>query len=74
MGQEQKSVMLSARLPKPLVERLDYVARNTDSDNVKNRSTALRSAIEAWLPGQEQRLTDLGILQKKARSQSSEAR
>lgn len=61
------SVMISGRLPKALVERLDYVTRNIDSETVKNRSAALREALEAWLPGREDRLRELGILAKKSR-------
>lgn len=64
MADENKSMMVSLRLPKVLVARADYVARNTDAD-IRSRSMALRAALEAWLPGQEQRLVDLGILEKK---------
>lgn len=72
MGAERKDVMVSARLPKELVERMDYAARNIDSEVVKNRSTALRDALEKWLPGVEDRLRELGVLQpKKTRPQSS---
>lgn len=67
MGSERKTVMISGRLPAALVERVDYVVRNIDSDTIKNRSTALREALEAWLPGREDRLRELGILAKKAR-------
>lgn len=66
MEAERKSTMISARLPAVLVERLDYVARNIDSKTVKNRSTALREALELWLPGCEDRLRELGVLAKKA--------
>ncbi len=59
---ERKTVMISGRLPRALVERLDYVTRNIDSETVKNRSAALREALEAWLPGREDRLRDLGVL------------
>ncbi len=62
MAEERKSVMISGRLPAALVDRVDYVARNIDSDTVKNRSTALRAALEAWLPGCEDRLRELGVL------------
>lgn len=58
--------MISARVPASLVARVDFVTRNIDS-NVVNRSLAVQAAIEAWLPGQEERLTELGILPKKAR-------
>ena len=57
--------MVSARLPTGLVERVDYITRNTDSETVDNRSTAIRAALEAWLPGQELMLVKLGVLQKK---------
>lgn len=62
-----RKIMISARLPTALVERVDYVTRNIESETINNRSTAVRAAVEAWLPGQEQRLTELGVLQKKAR-------
>ena len=61
------TIMISGRLPKALVERLDYVTRNIDSETVKNRSAALREALEAWLPGREDRLRELGILAAKPR-------
>jgi hypothetical protein len=64
---ERKTLMISARLPAALVTRVDFVARNTDAEAVKNRSTAVLAAIEAWLPVQERRLEDLGILPKKNR-------
>jgi len=65
MGSERKTVMISGRLPAALVERLDYVTRNIDSETVKNRSAALREALEAWLPGREDRLRELGVLSAK---------
>jgi predicted DNA-binding protein len=67
MSTERKTVMISGRLPAALVERLDYVTRNIDSETIKNRSAALREALEAWLPGREDRLRELGILAAKAR-------
>jgi predicted DNA-binding protein len=67
MNTERKTVMISGRLPVALVERLDYVTRNIDSGTVKNRSAALREALEAWLPGCEDRLRELGVLAKKTR-------
>lgn len=63
---ERKSKRISARLPAALVARADYVARNTTGD-IKNRSTALCAALEAWLPGQEDQLRELGVLAKKTR-------
>jgi metal-responsive CopG/Arc/MetJ family transcriptional regulator len=66
MATERKSIMISVRLPVALATRLDYAVRNTDAEGVKNRSTAVCSAIEGWLPGQEKRLVELGIIPKKA--------
>lgn len=62
MGTERKTVMISGRLPAALVDRVDYVTRNIDSETIKNRSAALREALEAWLPGCEDRLRELGVL------------
>ncbi len=62
MGTERKTVMISGRLPVALVDRVDYVTRNIDSETIKNRSAALREALEAWLPGCEDRLRELGVL------------
>lgn len=59
--------MVSVRLPTALIARVDFVARNTDAVGIKNRSTALFSAVEAWLPGQERRLEELGLIAKKTR-------
>ena len=68
MARERKIQMISLRLPASLVARLDYVARNTDAEDVKNRSTAVQLAIESWLPGQEKRVEELiGPPPKKAR-------
>lgn len=66
MGTERKNTMVSARLPETLVERVDFIVRNVDT-HPYNRSAAVQLALEAWLPAQEQRLTELGILQKKTR-------
>lgn len=67
MASERKDTMVSARVPKAVVTRLDYVTRNIDSETVRNRSAAMLAALEAWLPGQEKRLEELGIITKKAR-------
>jgi predicted DNA-binding protein len=67
MSTERKTVMISGRLPAALVERLDYVTRNIDSETIKNRSAALREALESWLPGREDRLRELGVMTAKAR-------
>ena len=63
MADECKSPMVSARLPRTLVERVDFVTRNIDS-GVDNRSKAIKAALEAWLPEMENRLVKLGILEK----------
>ncbi len=66
MTPERKNIMVSVRLPAALVARADFVARNTDGD-IKSRSAALHAALEGWLPGQESRLMELGVLAKKTR-------
>lgn len=66
MGTERKTTMISARLPAALVTRADYIVRNNEG-HPKNRSEAVQIALEAWLPGQEHRLEQLGVLPKKAR-------
>lgn len=66
MMPERKSTRISARLPASLVARADFVARNTDGE-VRNRSAALQAALETWLPGEEDKLRELGLLAKKAR-------
>jgi metal-responsive CopG/Arc/MetJ family transcriptional regulator len=65
MGTERKSIMISVRLPVALATRLDYAVRNTDAEGIRNRSTAICSAVEGWLPGQEKRMTELGLIPKK---------
>lgn len=69
MAEERKSVMISARLPAVLVERVDHAVRNTDSKAVNNRSAAVCAALEGWLPAQEEKLKVLlgASLAKKAR-------
>lgn len=62
----ERKIMVSVRLPAALVARADFIVRNTDGD-IKNRSAALRAALEEWLPKQEQRLETLGVLSKKVR-------
>lgn len=67
MTPERKTRTVTARLPGSLVERMDFVTRNTSGD-VRNRSIAVQTAIEGWLPEQEKILETLGILPKKTRS------
>lgn len=67
MTPERKSTMVSARVPSTLLSRVDFVVRNIDGEVVKSRSAALLAALEAWLPAQERRLEELGIIAKKAR-------
>lgn len=66
MTLERKSHRLNARVPAALVARMDFVIRNTDTI-AESRSAALLAALEAWLPVQEDRLRELGVLTKKAR-------
>lgn len=47
--------------------RVDFVVRNSDPEIVKNRSAALSMALAIWLPNEETRLVNLGIIPKKAR-------
>lgn len=63
---ERKSTMVSVRLPATFVARIDYAARNTIGE-AKDRSKALREALEQWLSRQEKELEQLGVIQKKAR-------
>lgn len=65
MVPENKAKLLTARLPAVLMARVDFVTRNTTND-VTNRSRAVRAALEAWLGPEELRLEQLGVL-KKAR-------
>jgi len=67
MDAERKTVMISGRLPVALVERLDYVTRNHDDHTLRNRSVAIRVALELSLPAWEDRLRELGVLAAKAR-------
>jgi len=65
MGQESK--MVSVRLPVALVARVDFVVRNSEPEMVKNRTAAVASALVAWLPLEETRLQNLGVIPKKTR-------
>lgn len=65
--ERKKSTMISARLPTALVDRVDYVSRNIDSEATKNRSGVVRAALESFLPAMEDRLRVLGVLPKKGR-------
>lgn len=66
MPPERKSAMVSVRLSAALAARLDFVVRNVDTEGIKNRSTAVVAALAHWLPTQEARLEELGIITKKA--------
>lgn len=65
---DERKVMITARLPDDLVKRVDFVAKNTDSEVIVSRSAAIRDALHAWLPKQEQRLVELGIISPKKAS------
>ena len=59
--------MVSVRLPVALVARVDFVVRNSEPEMVKNRTAAVASALVAWLPLEETRLQNLGVIPKKTR-------
>jgi predicted transcriptional regulator len=63
----KSSQQVTVRLPVDLVERLDFVARNTDADEITSRSAAILEAVEWWLPGAEQRLREVGLEPPKKR-------
>lgn len=67
MTPERKTTRIIARVSPAVVARVDFVVRNIDGDAVKSRSAALLAALEAWLPGQEHRLEELGVIPKKTR-------
>jgi len=58
---------VSIRLPLGLVERLDFVVRNSDSDTLTDRSRAILAAVRAWLPAQEDQLRKLGLTPPEGR-------
>lgn len=64
MGTERK-LMTAMRLPRDLVERVDFVARNHDSDVLVDRTAVITAAIKSWLPGAEARLLELGLTPPK---------
>lgn len=70
MAIERKTVMVSARLPASLVARVDFLTRNTEG-GIYNRSVAVQTALESWLPNEEKtlerRLEQLGAPSKKLR-------
>lgn len=66
MSSERK-FMFSCRLPTSLVERMDFVARNIDSDALATRSAVVFAAVEAWLPAAEKRLCELGLSPPKGK-------
>lgn len=57
--------IVTVRLPLELLARIDFVTRNIDSMILVNRSAAIRDALQKWLPVQEQRLIELGIITPK---------
>lgn len=67
MTLERKTKRIDARMPPALIARVDFVVRNINNEAVRNRSAAFLAALEAWIPGQEDKLRELGILAKKAR-------
>ena len=67
MEPERKSKRLNARVPEGLVNRLDFVVRNTEGDDTRNRSAAVCTALAWWLAAKESELETRGVLPKKAR-------
>lgn len=59
MGLERKSIMISARLPSPLVDRVNYVVNNSPVKAVSSRTDVVQAALEAWLPAQEEKIGGL---------------
>jgi predicted DNA-binding protein len=55
-----RKTMISLRLPVSLVDRLDYVVRNTDVCPA-TRSSEIQEAIELWLRSREDQLRKLGL-------------
>ena len=66
MSSERK-IMISARLPSDLVDRVAFVARNIDNDALATRSAVVETALESWLPTAEKRLRELGLSPPKKR-------
>lgn len=48
-----KKIMVSARVPKVLVARIDLAVRNTADPQVTNRSTAMAAAMRLWTDTEE---------------------
>jgi hypothetical protein len=67
MGLERKTLMISVRIQGPMMARLDYIMRNVEAPWVKNRSTLVIAALEAFACAREDELRVLGVLPKKAR-------
>jgi metal-responsive CopG/Arc/MetJ family transcriptional regulator len=55
-----RKIMISVRLHAGLVDRLDYVVRNTDECKA-TRSAGIQRAIELWLRSREEQLRKLGL-------------
>lgn len=53
MAAASKSFMFSARVPRDLIERVDFVVRNSEPDTIPSRSAAVQMALEDWLAGPE---------------------
>jgi len=57
----KRKLMISARMPVDLIERVDFVVRNIDSDTLATRTMVITAAVESWLPKAEKRLCELGV-------------
>ena len=56
-----KSKMIAIRYPNSLFERIDFIARNIDSDVLTTRSAVILAAVEMGLLTYERRLAELGL-------------
>lgn len=61
MIKNAKTMMVSARLPAALIDRVDFAVRNVDSRTVKNRSDAISEALSQWVAAQDRELERLGV-------------
>jgi len=65
MEKASESVMVTCRLSKALVERVDYAVRNIPTGETLSRSRAIEAALTAWVNAAEQELTRLGVFNEE---------
>jgi len=61
MTDTSNTAMVSARLPKRLIKRVEFIIRNTPSTAVRNRTDAIAQALDAWTARQYVELSALGL-------------